>query len=155
MVEQLTLNQRVGGSNPPWLTIRNKGLQAFLQPFFIPFTARHRISYSTFPTLFSLSAVGMHGTIELSRIHQKNSRTAARLIVGKVVKKEKKYWRSLKYESIFLHAYETGSEVRAGLQKWVDRYNKERPHSTLDDRTPHEAYFNLPSPGYAAATLAA
>lgn len=64
-------------------------------------------------------------------------------------------WRSLKYECIFLHAYETGSEVRSGLHKWFERYDKERPHSALDDRTPYEAYFNLPRPGYAATTLAA
>jgi putative transposase len=64
-------------------------------------------------------------------------------------------WRSMKYECVFLHAFETGSEARVGLQKWFDEYNTERPHSKLDDRTPHEAYFNLPRPGYAATTLAA
>jgi putative transposase len=57
-------------------------------------------------------------------------------------------WRSLKYECIYLHAFETGSEARKGIDKWIRRYNEERPHSSLDDRTPHEAYWNLPRAGY-------
>jgi len=57
-------------------------------------------------------------------------------------------WRSLKYECIYLHVFETGSEARKGIDKWIRRYNEERPHSSLDDRTPHEAYWNLPRAGY-------
>lgn len=53
-------------------------------------------------------------------------------------------WRSLKYECVYLHAFETGSEARKGIDRWIRRYNEERPHSSLDDRTPHEAYWNLP-----------
>ena len=49
-------------------------------------------------------------------------------------------WRSLKYECIYLHAFETGSELRAGLTFWIGYYNTRRPHSTLDGRTPDEAY---------------
>ena len=49
-------------------------------------------------------------------------------------------WRSLKYECIYLHAFETGSELRAGLAKWIGYYNTRRPHSTLAERTPDEAY---------------
>ncbi len=49
-------------------------------------------------------------------------------------------WRSLKYECIYLHAFETGSELRAGLSRWIDYYNTRRPHSTLAGRTPDEAY---------------
>ena len=49
-------------------------------------------------------------------------------------------WRSLKYECVFLHAFETGSEVRAGLSKWISYYNAGRPHSALAGRTPDEAY---------------
>jgi len=57
-------------------------------------------------------------------------------------------WRSLKYECVYLHAFETGSEARKGIDKWVRRYNEERPHSALDDKTPYEAYWNLPRAGY-------
>jgi len=49
-------------------------------------------------------------------------------------------WRSLKYECVYLHAFETGSELRAGLSRWIGYYNSRRPHSTLDGRTPDEAY---------------
>jgi putative transposase len=49
-------------------------------------------------------------------------------------------WRSLKYECIYLHAFETGSELRAGLARWIGYYNTRRPHSTLAGRTPDEAY---------------
>jgi putative transposase len=49
-------------------------------------------------------------------------------------------WRSLKYECVYLHAFETGSELRAGLSKWIGYYNGGRPHSALAGRTPDEAY---------------
>jgi putative transposase len=49
-------------------------------------------------------------------------------------------WRSLKYECVYLHAFETGSEVRTGLSKWIGYYNARRPHSALAGRTPEEAY---------------
>ena len=49
-------------------------------------------------------------------------------------------WRSPKYECVYLHAFETGTELRAGLAKWIGYYNAGRPHSTLAGRTPDEAY---------------
>ncbi|PWC36663.1 transposase [Azospirillum sp. TSO35-2] len=49
-------------------------------------------------------------------------------------------WRSLKYECVYLHAFETGSEARARIGRWIDYYNAERPHSALGGRTPAEAY---------------
>jgi putative transposase len=49
-------------------------------------------------------------------------------------------WRSLKYECVYLYAFETGSELRVGLSHWIDYYNARRPHSTLAGRTPNEAY---------------
>ena len=49
-------------------------------------------------------------------------------------------WRSLKYECVYLHAFETGPELRAGLAKWINDYNTRRPYSTLAGRTPDEAY---------------
>ena len=50
-------------------------------------------------------------------------------------------WRSMKYECIYLHAFETGSELRAGLAKWFGHYNAHRPHSALAGRTHAEAYY--------------
>ena len=49
-------------------------------------------------------------------------------------------WRSLKYECVFLSAFETGGEAWAGIGRWIDYYNRRRPHSSLGDRTPDEAY---------------
>jgi putative transposase len=49
-------------------------------------------------------------------------------------------WRSLKYECVYLHAFETGSELRAGLTKWIGYYNANRPHSGLGGQTPDKAY---------------
>lgn len=49
-------------------------------------------------------------------------------------------WRSLKYESVYLNAFETGSEVRAGIDWWIEYYNARRPHSTFDGATPDEVY---------------
>ena len=49
-------------------------------------------------------------------------------------------WRSLKYECVYLHVFETGSELRAGLARWIGYYNARRPHSSLGGQTPNEAY---------------
>ena len=56
-------------------------------------------------------------------------------------------WRSLKYECVYLHAFETGSEARKGIGNWMDYYNQRRPHSSLDGRTPAEAYWGLTRAG--------
>ncbi|MBR9852410.1 MAG: IS3 family transposase [Rhodobacteraceae bacterium] len=55
-------------------------------------------------------------------------------------------WRSLKYECVYLRAFETGSEARAGIGQWVTYYNAERPHSTHGILTPDEAYENKTEP---------
>ncbi len=61
-------------------------------------------------------------------------------------------WRSLKYECVYLNAFETGSELRAGLGRWISYYNEQRPHSRLAGRTPDEVYERvgaMPYPGHA------
>ena len=60
-------------------------------------------------------------------------------------------WRSLKYECVYLNAFETGSEMRAGIGKWMDYYNSERPHSTHGLLTPEEAYASKIQPMRIAA----
>ncbi len=45
-------------------------------------------------------------------------------------------WRSLKYECVYLHAWETGSEAKAGVRKWIEFYNRKRPHSALGGHPP-------------------
>jgi transposase InsO family protein len=51
-------------------------------------------------------------------------------------------WRSLKYECVYLHAFETGSELRVGLSRWIGYYNARRPHSLWAD-TPGEVYWSI------------
>jgi putative transposase len=51
-------------------------------------------------------------------------------------------WRSIKYEEIYLRAYDTVSEARASIGRYLTFYNSRRPHSSLDRQTPDQAYFN-------------
>jgi putative transposase len=50
-------------------------------------------------------------------------------------------WRSLKYECVYLNAYATGSEARAGIGNWIAGYNGIRPHQGLEYNTPDEVSF--------------
>jgi putative transposase len=51
-------------------------------------------------------------------------------------------WRSVKYEEVYLHAYDTVSDSRTGLARYFDLYNRRRPHSSLQRRTPDQVYFS-------------
>ena len=54
-------------------------------------------------------------------------------------------WRSVKYEEVYLHAYAAVSVARAKIGRYLNFYNDRRPHSSLDAKTPDQAYFdNLP-----------
>jgi putative transposase len=50
-------------------------------------------------------------------------------------------WRSIKYEEVYLKAYDSVSHARRSLDAYIDLYNQRRPHSSLADQTPDEAYF--------------
>ena len=50
-------------------------------------------------------------------------------------------WKTVKYEEVYLKAYESIAHARKELEKFFDRYNIRRPHQGLNDRTPDEAYF--------------
>jgi len=52
-------------------------------------------------------------------------------------------WKSVKYEEVYLRAYETVGEARSSIGRYLDFYNGLRPHSSLDDRTPDQAYFDF------------
>ena len=50
-------------------------------------------------------------------------------------------WRSLKYEEVYLHGYDSVSAATAGIARYITLYNSRRPHSSLTDRTPDDVYF--------------
>jgi len=50
-------------------------------------------------------------------------------------------WRSVKYEEVYLRAYDSVGQARASIGRYLDFYNRKRPHSSLDARTPDRAYF--------------
>ncbi len=53
-------------------------------------------------------------------------------------------WRSVKYEEVYLKAYQDGREARIGLGNYFRFYNTERPHQTLGYRTPAEVFYSTP-----------
>jgi putative transposase len=53
-----------------------------------------------------------------------------------------RFWRSVKYEEVYLRAYDDVPTARASIGRYLNFYNGRRPHSSLDRRTPDQAYFN-------------
>ena len=51
-------------------------------------------------------------------------------------------WKSLKYEEVYLHAYDTVGAAHQGLERYLTFYNQTRPHQALDGKTPDQVYFN-------------
>ena len=51
-------------------------------------------------------------------------------------------WRSIKYEEVYLRAYDSVAEARQSIGRYLDFYNGRRPHSSLDGATPNQAYFD-------------
>ncbi len=58
---------------------------------------------------------------------------ATRLLVERL-------WRSIKYEEVYLKAYQTVAEARTGINAYLEFYNRQRPHQALGYRTPAEVY---------------
>ena len=51
-------------------------------------------------------------------------------------------WRSLKYEEVYLNAYDTTKEAKEGICEWIRFYNHERTHQALGRKTPEQVYLN-------------
>ena len=60
-------------------------------------------------------------------------------------------WKSVKYERVYLHAYDSVTEARQSIMQYLDWYNRARPHSSLDRQTPDEAYAVMLPTGKRAA----
>ncbi len=58
------------------------------------------------------------------------------------VRADERLWRSVKYESVHLHAWNDPKEARQGIGRWVEFYNRERPHQALGYRTPDDVYWS-------------
>jgi len=63
-------------------------------------------------------------------------------------------WRSLKYECVYLHAWETGSQARAGVGQWINFYNRQRPHAAHGGQPPAVVYWNAIHPDQQAKKVA-
>jgi putative transposase len=50
-------------------------------------------------------------------------------------------WRSVKYEEVYLRAYDSVGDARGSIGRYINFYNSKRPHSSLDEATPDQAYF--------------
>ena len=62
-----------------------------------------------------------------------------------------RFWRSVKYERVYLRAYDSVSAARSDITKYIEEFNTKRPHSSLADATPDEFYYaHLPSMRQAA-----
>jgi putative transposase len=103
-------------------------------------------------------AIQRYGTPEIMNTDQ-GSQFTSRAFVGMMKENEvrismdgknswrdnvfvERLWRSVKYEDIYLRAYESVSAVRTGLNKYFSFYNSRRPHSSLDGQTPDQVYYN-------------
>jgi putative transposase len=60
-------------------------------------------------------------------------------------------WRSVKYEEVYLRAYDTVAEARRLIGLYLDFFNHKRPHASLGARTPDDVYFAQLPPSAAAA----
>ena len=120
----------------------------------------HRVSI-TMDTDFCIQAVeealARHGTPEIFNTDQGSQFTSGeftQLLIahgirismdGKGAWRDnvfvERLWRTIKYDEVYLRAYESASHACASLARFIDFYNARRPHSSLDRKTPDEFYF--------------
>jgi putative transposase len=53
-----------------------------------------------------------------------------------------RFWRTIKYQEVYLKAYESASDARTNIRRFIDFYNSVRGHSSLQGQTPDSIYFN-------------
>ena len=103
-------------------------------------------------------ALAMHGKPEIYNTDQ-GSQFSGAAFTGVLIKNDiaismdgkgawrdnvfvERFWRSVKYEEVYLRAYDDVPEARRSIGRYLDFYNARRPHTALDRRTPDQAYFN-------------
>jgi putative transposase len=112
-------------------------------------------------------AIARHGTPEIFNTDQGSQFTGSAFI-GMLVKHRikismdgrgcwrdnvfvERLWKSVKYEEVYLHAYESVSAAKAGIGRYFAFYNTRRPHTALDRQTPDHVYFKSLEPLLLAA----
>lgn len=63
----------------------------------------------------------------------------------------KRLWRSLKYEEVYLKAYESITDAKQNISAWIDYYNQRRPHLSVNKKTPDNIYFKEASESQSVA----
>jgi putative transposase len=105
------------------------------------------------PDIFNTDQGSQFTSVEFTGLVQKNG--IAISMDGKGSWRDnvfvERLWRSVKYEEVYLRAYDSVGEARTSLGRYFDFYNRKRPHSSLDRRTPDQAYFALVAARLAAA----
>src|SRR5277367_5143429 len=87
-------------------------------------------------------ALTKHGSPEIFNTDQ-GSQFSSEAFTGRI-------WRSIKYEEVYLRAYQTVQEARTSLRRYIEFYNAVRPHSRLKGNTPDQVYFQRPPETLAA-----
>ena len=54
-----------------------------------------------------------------------------------------RFFRSIKFEDIYINSYESMSEVKRGVRDFINYYNNKRLHQSLEHNSPHEVYYQL------------
>jgi putative transposase len=104
------------------------------------------------PEIFNTDQGSQFTSIEFTRLLTENN--IAISMDGKGAWRDnvfvERLWRSLKYEEVYLRAYDSVGEARHSIGRYFDFYNAKRPHSSLERKTPDQAYFDMPLPALAA-----
>jgi putative transposase len=105
------------------------------------------------PTIFNTDQGSQFTSLEFTDVLKENSIDIS--MDGKGCWRDnvfvERLWKSIKYEEVYLHAYDTVSAARSGIGRYLEFYNSRRPHSALDRTTPDEFYFkHLPAVKLAA-----
>jgi len=59
-----------------------------------------------------------------------------------------RFWRTIKYEEIYLNDYKSMHELRYSIKNYIEKYNTKRLHSTIGNKTPNEVYFKFANVAY-------
>lgn len=94
---------------------------------------------------YGVRQLAWHLHSESHAVHQKRIRRLIRLMPLMPIYQRidiERLWRFLNYECVYLHAWETGSQAKVGVGRWITFYNHQRPRTALGGQPPAVLYFN-------------